>query len=195
MLSNVLVAAMLAVAAAAAGPVTERAAPQAQAMPVTQDDIDQFSYAAWVEDLIRDRSTALSPEQVASIHESRTVETGTNAGRLVARAPSCDTWGARAAASVLDAVKCIDTVAARGSNHCGIPAGKYGHVWCSQGTAELRGGTQNSAYVKNTCNNIARSAGKIMDACSKKAGTVQGYEYSWGDHDIVVILRNPNFVD
>lgn len=48
----------------------------------------------------------------------------------------------------------------------------------------------NAAILPDSSNDVARAGGFIMDKCTK-SGTVQGYEYAYGNGDLLVVINNP----
>ncbi|KAF4854202.1 hypothetical protein CGCSCA4_v001823 [Colletotrichum siamense] len=108
-------------------------------------------------------------------------------GRVRKRA-TCNTI-AGTQASVADAVSCINYLAGLGSTSCVVSNAKS--HFCTIGNAQITGVTSGSIPVASSCNDVARGAGYIMDACTLKDNTVQGSEFAYGNGDLLVWIRKP----
>ncbi|KAJ0314179.1 hypothetical protein Brms1b_007144 [Colletotrichum noveboracense] len=108
-------------------------------------------------------------------------------GRVRKRA-TCNTI-AGTQASVADAVSCINYLAGLGSTSCVVSNAKS--HFCTIGNAQITGVTSGSIPAASSCNDVARGAGYIMDACTLKDNTVQGSEFAYGNGDLLVWIRKP----
>ncbi|KAF4832932.1 hypothetical protein CGCTS75_v004414 [Colletotrichum tropicale] len=108
-------------------------------------------------------------------------------GRVRKRA-TCNTV-AGTQASVADAVSCINYLAGLGSTSCVVSNAKS--HFCTIGNAQITGVTSSSIPAASSCNDVARGAGYIMDACTLKDNTVQGSEFAYGNGDLLVWIRKP----
>ncbi|KAL1801380.1 hypothetical protein ACET3X_001722 [Alternaria dauci] len=137
-----------------------------------------FSWVSWVDSIIADPSTALSPEEAlaafnagASAPEDLLTkrQAFANCQQLTSSPPS-----------VGDAVACINDLAGRGraGQNCDVSS-ISGAVQCRIGSANIvtvRGGGSGGPTVVN-CNDIARAGGIIMDRCTRGDNTVSGTAY------------------
>ncbi|KAF3801383.1 hypothetical protein GCG54_00005539 [Colletotrichum gloeosporioides] len=91
--------------------------------------------------------------------------------------------------TVADAVSCINYLAGLGSTSCVVSNAKS--HFCTIGNAQITGVTSGSIPAASSCNDVARGAGYIMDACTLKDNTVQGSEFAYGNGDLLVWIRKP----
>jgi hypothetical protein len=131
-----------------------------------------FSFANWVDTIIADPSTALSPEQaLEQFHKEET-----NAG-LAKRQDfrNCQQKGDQPALAQ-DAVSCINELADRGRAGQECDVNSTSKSQCRRGFAQIvtvKSNLQSGPKSMN-CNDIARAAGAIMDHCTKNGNTVTG---------------------
>ncbi|KAK5997629.1 hypothetical protein PT974_02993 [Cladobotryum mycophilum] len=135
-----------------------------------------FSFTSWVEDIIANpKGQHLSPEgavSAAALNDKGSLE----------KRVTCN--GGRTA-PVNDAVSCINQLAREGGE-CALDGGVD---FCTIGGAKIIGRTGGGGPVHHSvdCNEIARTAGKIMDACTT-GNVVSGSEYVPSDVYINVII-------
>ncbi|OLN86097.1 hypothetical protein CCHL11_05276 [Colletotrichum chlorophyti] len=106
---------------------------------------------------------------------------------------SCTFNNPGGAASVADAVWCIDFIVARANVLC--RAAVSGTSFCRRGQAQITGvvyGTNTPRDNARLCGNVGRSAGQITDACTRN-GLVFGQNNAWGNGNLRVHIRAPNF--
>ncbi|KAM5345694.1 hypothetical protein ACJ41O_011555 [Fusarium nematophilum] len=145
-----------------------------------------FSFESWVESIIANPDgDHLSPEEAVKAAEAS--RTG-GEGSLDERAWCWGDDNVTKAAYVPDAVKCINRLAAKGKKRCRVDGTG---LLCKIGRARIRAQTGGTTKTKqsDTCNNIARSAGKVMDKCTRADNTVHGSEYAWGNKYMVVNVQ------
>ncbi|KAH7174151.1 uncharacterized protein B0J16DRAFT_375072 [Fusarium flagelliforme] len=93
-------------------------------------------------------------------------------------------------ANVNEAVECINYLASLGSQAC--VATISGQSYCRRGDTQITGLSRKGNTQTNTCQEVARSAGLIMDRCSRGDGKVRGANEAWGNgNHLVDIRRNP----
>jgi hypothetical protein len=92
-----------------------------------------------------------------------------------------------------EAVVCTDFLASLGDQDCTADAG--GIAFCTQGDTQIFGSTPALPFPETStarCQDIARSAGRILDKCARLGGTIRGENGVEGNGDIsVVISRVP----
>ncbi|KAI1070459.1 hypothetical protein LB507_006684 [Fusarium sp. FIESC RH6] len=168
---------ILSAASALAGPVADKGA------------ADSFSFESWAKGIIANpEGTHLSPEAASktAINQTRIDD-----GALDKRELRCDTV-AGTSASVADAVWCIDFLARRPNQRCGVGAGGRSS-FCRHGLATIQGVSGRPVWEGGTsspCGNVARAAGRIMDKCTR-GGTVQGENTAYGNGYLHVHIRRP----
>ncbi|EQB55266.1 hypothetical protein CGLO_04829 [Colletotrichum gloeosporioides Cg-14] len=198
--------ALSAVAALAALAPLAAAAPTASAAP------EVFSFVKWVDGIIANpHGDNLTPEEAVeayykSVNASEAAALDWDYGRArkrdeaaeavspdwdygrVRKRATCNTI-AGTQASVADAVSCINYLAGLGSTSCVVSNAKS--HFCTIGNAQITGITSGSIPAASSCNDVARGAGYIMDACTLKDNTVQGSEFAYGNGDLLVWIRKP----
>jgi hypothetical protein len=146
------------------------------ALPAGTSDADiiesNFSFANWVDTLIADPSTALSPEDALEQFHQEEIHTGL-AKRQEFR--NCVQAGDQPALA-RDAVSCINELADRGraGQQCNVNSTSKSQ--CRRQFAQIvtvKADNQSKVNTMN-CNDIARAAGLIMDRCTKNGNTVSG---------------------
>ncbi|KAK1849735.1 hypothetical protein CCHR01_07637 [Colletotrichum chrysophilum] len=169
-------------------------APLAAAAPAATPAPEIFSFAKWVDGIIANPyGDNLTPEEaVEAYYKSRNevpeaASPDWDYGRVRKRA-TCNTI-AGTQASVADAVSCINYLAGLGSTSCVVSNAKS--HFCTIGNAQITGVTSGSIPAASSCNDVARGAGYIMDACTLKDNTVQGSEFAYGNGDLLVWIRKP----
>ncbi|KAJ0297668.1 uncharacterized protein N0V96_009964 [Colletotrichum fioriniae] len=131
--------------------------------------VGDWSWEHWVETIIADPESALSVDEAleaaakfAAAHENGSLEERQeqflvcNDGKPSAWAP--------------DAVTCINYLAGLNAN-CGT---RTATAMCTAGNAQIVGSGSGAGEVSTNCNNVARTAGRIMDRCWRSDNTVQG---------------------
>ncbi|KAF4956965.1 hypothetical protein FGADI_3377 [Fusarium gaditjirri] len=152
-------------------------------------DTAPFSLESWASGIIADPDGAHpNPEEAFALVVNQ-IET--YPGALEKRAVRCNTVP-RTSASVADAVWCIDFLARRPGQRCGVGAGGRSS-FCRHGLATIQGVSSYPVWKGGTsspCGNVARSAGRIMDKCTR-GGTVQGVNTAYGNGYLSVHIRRP----
>ncbi|KAK1776682.1 hypothetical protein QBC45DRAFT_395029 [Copromyces sp. CBS 386.78] len=136
--------------------------PFVAAAPTTTETLEGrevFSFEKWVDSIIANPDTALSPEQAIEAWTAST--NGTSSETLSKRAASCASMANQA--YVPDAVVCVSKLASLGSQACVANAVAY--FW-THGRARVVGVAGPVAKVSTTCQKVAQTAGKIMDQCT-----------------------------
>ncbi|KAH6669855.1 hypothetical protein B0J14DRAFT_105678 [Halenospora varia] len=104
---------------------------------------------------------------------------------LEARAPVCSrpgiAWG-----NTQEAVTCINQLAALGSTCVTDYAGRSLRR-C--GSTEIWSISRTSKGASTPCQNVARSAGLIMDACNQPDNRISGWAYAQGNGDFYIEIR------
>ncbi|KAL2878325.1 hypothetical protein SGCOL_006294 [Colletotrichum sp. CLE4] len=131
--------------------------------------VGDWSWEQWVETIIADPDSALSvdeaPEAAAksvaadldgSLEKRQEQFLVCNDGKPSAWAP--------------DAVTCINYLADLNAN-CGTVTAT---AICTAGNAQIVGSGSGAGEVSTHCNNVPRTAGRIMDRCWRSDNTVQG---------------------
>ncbi|KAF4440277.1 hypothetical protein FACUT_3498 [Fusarium acutatum] len=148
-----------------------------------------FSLESWASDIIADPDGAhLSPDEAYALAVNQTEADSRTLEKRVVR---CNTV-AGTSASVADAVWCIDFLARRPGQRCGVGAGGRSS-FCRHGLATIQGVSSYPVWKGGTsspCGNVARSAGRIMDKCTR-GGTVQGVNTAYGNGYLSVHIRRP----
>ncbi|KAJ3456970.1 hypothetical protein MRS44_014111 [Fusarium solani] len=156
--------------------------------PASNDNGAQaFSWENWVEGIIADpNGSHLSPED--AVEASKAAEAKRS---LDIRDASCRGDDvAEKSAYVPDAVACIDQLASYGDKAC--KANSAVTVMCKIGGAQITAVVPGGRYpTSDTCQNMARAAGKIMDKCTRADQTVNGADYSFGNGNIAIQLSAP----
>ncbi|KAI8290322.1 hypothetical protein K4K60_006270 [Colletotrichum sp. SAR11_57] len=129
-----------------------------------------FSFASWVEDIIANPDTALSPEQAVAAANSATVVS--SAGGLTKRA-WCPADFKDAPSG--DAAACLDDLARKGSAGTNCVLAQSRIQMCRIGGAQILS-TGNTGTHSVNCNDIARTGGLIFDSCYRADNTVKGSE-------------------
>jgi hypothetical protein len=131
-----------------------------------------FSFASWVDTIIADPNTALSPEEALEQFHKEAIHNGL-AKRQEFR--NCAQIGDQPALA-RDAVSCINELADRGraGQQCNVNATSKSQ--CRRQYAQIvtvKADNQSKVNTMN-CNDIARAAGLIMDRCTRNGNTVAG---------------------
>ncbi|TDZ29455.1 hypothetical protein C8034_v000383 [Colletotrichum sidae] len=158
---------------------------------VREAEVVPFSFEKWAEDIIANpNGKHLSPEEAFAVgfNQTSTGEDGLEKRQADVR---CTFDRNGDAASAADAVWCIDFIAARSNVAC--RAVVSGTSFCRRGQAQITGVAHGGNPPKDTsspCGNVARSAGQIMDACTR-SGLVYGENSAWGNGNMAVHIRKP----
>jgi hypothetical protein len=162
----------------------------ATAIPAGTSDTDiiesNFSFANWVDTLIADPSTALSPDEALEQFHKEETNTGL-AKREDFR--NCQQKGDQPALAQ-DVVSCINELADRGRAGQMCDVNSTSKSQCRRGFAQIVTVKANlqSGPTSMNCNDIARTAGLIMDRCTKNGNTVTGQAII---NDIAVHVQEP----
>ncbi|KAF6812942.1 hypothetical protein CMUS01_12954 [Colletotrichum musicola] len=167
--------------------------PSISAAPTTAEalevraETEVFSFEKWAEDIIANPGgNHLSPDEAVALAFN---QTSTDEHTIQKRA-SCNIV-AGSPASAADAVWCIDFIAARANVKC--EAAVSGTSFCRRGLAQITGvsgGFNPPRSTSTLCGNVARSAGAIMDQCTRN-GQVYGTTAAWGNGNLAVHIRHP----
>ncbi|KAK6213118.1 hypothetical protein QIS74_09120 [Colletotrichum tabaci] len=172
-------------------------APLAAAAPAATDsnldvraaDAVPFSFAKWADDIIANpNGQHPSPEEAMALAFNQTSTDGLEKRQADV---SCEFNRPGQSASVADAVWCIDFIAQRANVQC--RAVVSGTSFCRRGQAQITGvafGGNPPRDTSSPCGNVARSAGAIMDACTRN-GLVYGQNNAWGNGNMAVHIRSP----
>ncbi|KXH26342.1 hypothetical protein CSIM01_03720 [Colletotrichum simmondsii] len=131
--------------------------------------VGDWSWEHWVETIIADPESALSVDEAleAAAKSAATHEDGSLDRRqeqfLVCNDGKPSAWAP-------DAVTCINYLAGLNAN-CGTSTAT---AMCTAGNAQIVGSGSGAGEVSTNCNNVARTAGRIMDRCWRSDNTVQG---------------------
>ncbi|KAM0438458.1 hypothetical protein ACHAPT_001207 [Fusarium lateritium] len=148
---------------------------------------ETFSWESWVEGIIADpNADHLSPEDAIKAAQATASKRS-----LDIRDPKCSGDDApEGNAKELGAVNCINKLAALGDKACKVNDAVT--IMCSQDGAQITAVVPGGRYpTSDTCNNMARAAGRIMDKCFRGDYTVNGREYSLGNSNIAIHLTAP----
>ncbi|CAI0649936.1 unnamed protein product [Colletotrichum noveboracense] len=143
-----------------------------------------FSFASWVEDIIANPDTALSPEQAVAAANSASVVS--SAGGLTKRA-WCPAEMKDAPSG--DAAACLNDLARKGSAGTNCVVGQSAIQMCRIGGAELVGTKAEAGTYTVNCNDIARTGGLIFDTCYRADNTVKGSELCITNSNIQVNIQ------
>ncbi|KAL2153599.1 hypothetical protein VTH82DRAFT_4754 [Thermothelomyces myriococcoides] len=159
--------------------------------PVSTLSSTSFSFEQWVEDIIANPDTAASVEEAVAAAEA--AEVVGRAGGLLARddadAVDCNReprgWKRT---SAQEAAACIDELARRGGNGevCAIGQGKLSAQFCRRGSAQIAGSKAVQSRQGVNCNDVARTAGLIFDACWRADETIVGSRIRWNNGNIQI---------
>ncbi|KAL0947837.1 hypothetical protein HGRIS_013899 [Hohenbuehelia grisea] len=140
-----------------------------------------FSFAQWVDDIITNPDTALTPVQAVEAANAAAVIA--SAGSLQKRAWCQDQFKS---APANDAAACLDTLARLGSQgvQCTVPADRSDIQMCRIGGAQVVSSKGPAGEHSANCNDVARTGGLIFDSCWRAENTVKGSE---------ICVGNPNF--
>ncbi|KAF1845385.1 uncharacterized protein K460DRAFT_366273 [Cucurbitaria berberidis CBS 394.84] len=133
-----------------------------------------FSFSAWVDSLIADPSTALTPsEAIAAFNSSLTSSSSALSKRQEFR--NCNQKGSRPA-KVPEAVWCINYLADRGrkGETCDLGTQFVAKAQCTWYDAQIVSIRTRGALTGINCNEIAKAGGSIMDHCFRADNTVAG---------------------
>ncbi|KAM7203602.1 hypothetical protein V8F20_003897 [Naviculisporaceae sp. PSN 640] len=160
----------------------------------------RFSFRTWVEDIIQNPDgNHLSPEEAiaawqasAQSNYTRPFSAQGNYTRpfghiLRARGdPATCNESQHTGAPIPDAVYCIRSLAAKGTQDC--PTDGYAE-YCQFQNALIDGTGTKGTRFGSYCNDIARGAGYIMDSCSRIDNTVEGSGFVEGNGEIKVRIH------
>ncbi|KAK2043093.1 hypothetical protein LZ31DRAFT_555490 [Colletotrichum somersetense] len=173
-----LVPLVVAAPAAAADNIEVRAA---EAVP--------FSFEKWADDIIANpNGQHPSPEEAIALAFNQTSTDGLEKRQADV---SCTFNDPAHSASVADAVWCIDFIAQRANVACRAVVSATS--FCRRGQAQITGVATGGNPPRDTsspCGDVARSAGAIMDACTRN-GLVYGENNAWGNGNMRVHIRSP----
>ncbi|CCC06083.1 hypothetical protein SMACR_00300 [Sordaria macrospora] len=152
----------------------------AAATPTAATTEPVFSFAKWVDDVVTNPETALSPEEawqayLDTANSTTSVPVAARGGVEKRWDPevSCNNYDPGPAWAP-DAVWCINNLAAKGSTACVAGSVTY---FCTRGRARITGVySPPSGRVGQTssCQQVAQSAGRIMDTCTAPNQYVEG---------------------
>ncbi|KAF9881682.1 hypothetical protein CkaCkLH20_00828 [Colletotrichum karsti] len=130
-----------------------------------------FSFAQWVEDIIANPDTALTPEEAVAAAQSAAVVT--SAGGLSKRAWCQD---ALKSAPAGDATACLNDLARKGAQGitCTVGQGQSSVQMCQIGGAKIVSSKPDQPAQGANCNDVARTGGLIFDSCYRADNTVKG---------------------
>ncbi|KAL8377042.1 hypothetical protein RB595_007937 [Gaeumannomyces hyphopodioides] len=132
-----------------------------------------FSFAQWVEDIIATPEKALTPEQAV---EAWNATVATMDPRVLEKRVICNNV-AGTEASVPDAVICINFLAALGDYRCETSTvSQFAYSGSNPGARIVGVGAGGGGVSSSRCQDVARTAGQIMDSCTRADGLVQGVE-------------------
>ncbi|WYZ36480.1 hypothetical protein EsH8_XV_000033 [Colletotrichum jinshuiense] len=157
------------------------------------DAVEVFSFVKWVDGIIANpNGDNLTPEEAVqawrkSINATQSVVASTVDSHLQKRV-SCNTI-AGTEAYVPDAVTCINYLASLGGQACVVSEARS--IFCTAGNAQISGVRGISIPVSSSCNDVARGAGYVMDACTRADNLVQGSEFAYGNGNLLVWIRAP----
>ncbi|KAJ5001183.1 hypothetical protein K4K48_001711 [Colletotrichum sp. SAR 10_66] len=137
--------------------------------PVSQTT---FSFAEWVEDIIANPETALSPDD--AVAAANAAEIVSSSGGLTKRA-WCQAHFPDAPAA--DAAACLDDLARKGAQGimCGSADNEYALQMCRiRGAQVVASKGANIGPTSANCNDVARTGGLIFDSCWRADNTVKG---------------------
>ncbi|EXF83041.1 hypothetical protein CFIO01_06213 [Colletotrichum fioriniae PJ7] len=157
--------------------------------------VGDWSWEYWVETIIADPESALSVDEAleaaaksAAAHESWSlissnhlgldVRAGCTHANMIPADGSLEERqeqflvcnDGKPSAWAPDAVTCINYLAGLNAN-CGT---RTATAMCTAGNAQIVGSGSGAGEVSTNCNNVARTAGRIMDRCWRSDNTVQG---------------------
>ncbi|KAM5344514.1 hypothetical protein ACJ41O_013050 [Fusarium nematophilum] len=157
------------------------------ALPAKPVAVEQFSYEKWVDGIIADpNGNHLSPEEAV---KARMASVAAHPGSLSTRA-TCRADGEMKPANAEDAVACINYLASLGGQIC---RAKVVTRFCTIGNAAITGVASGGvSEAEDTCEHVARAAGKIMDKCTRADKSVNGQELSWGQEKMAVHIHHPS---
>lgn len=144
-----------------------------------------FSFEKWVDSIIANPDTALSPEQAIEAWAASTNGTAVSEASQLSKR-SCVAMADQA--YVPDAIVCINKLASLGSQAC--VANAVAFFW-THGRAQVVGVAGPVAMVSTTCQKVAQTAGKIMDQCTNGQFT-GGQLPNVADSRMAVHLRLPS---
>ncbi|KAK3949501.1 hypothetical protein QBC32DRAFT_364216 [Pseudoneurospora amorphoporcata] len=172
---------------ALAAPATVTATESVAATKSKAAGHERFSFAKWVDTIIADPDTALSPQEALQAYLD-TVNSTTSAPAHDKRWDSqyeCN-YNSDKQAKASDAVICINNLAAAGQVPCtarkvtsNSGTGMSTLVYCLYGTAMLgpAGPWYDDSSKWGTCQSIAQTAGAIMDTCTQPNAMVAGIRW------------------
>ncbi|KAF2029501.1 hypothetical protein EK21DRAFT_89742 [Setomelanomma holmii] len=149
----------------------------ATAMPAGTSDpsivVSDFSIANWVDSITTDPSTALTPEEVL---EKFNGGIGNPLSKRQEFANCVNKSDDGEAANANDAIACINELAARGQAGQMCDVNSTQKSQCKKGRAQIVSvkGDPNKGPTSVNCNELARTAGVIMDHCFRADQTVTG---------------------
>lgn len=133
-----------------------------------------FSWSGWVEDIIANPDTALTPDE--AVEAATASQVVTTSGGLQKRAPDCG-FPANFAPG-RDAAACLDDLTRKGQRGvmCGMPNNVFNIQMCRIGRAQVIGSRGTFVPEPTNCINVARTGGLIFDSCWRSGDIVKGSE-------------------
>ncbi|VBB79410.1 Putative protein of unknown function [Podospora comata] len=154
-----------------------------------------FSWSGWVEDIIANPDTALTPDE--AVEAATASQVVTTSGGLQKRAPDCGfpanfapvcpptpllRYNARVSTTDIqqgrDAAACLDDLTRKGQRGvmCGMPNNVFNIQMCRIGRAQVIGSRGTFVPEPTNCINVARTGGLIFDSCWRSGDIVKGSE-------------------
>ncbi|KAI4726290.1 hypothetical protein E4T49_05915 [Aureobasidium sp. EXF-10728] len=100
-----------------------------------------------------------------------------------------DNWDRWTRGNTNEAVQCINQLAALGDQACEAAASAV--QFCRYGNTVIMGMSRKpiaSDIASSRCQDVARGAGLIMDACTRGDGTVMGQNPAWGNGNLLITI-------
>ncbi|KAK3386380.1 hypothetical protein B0T20DRAFT_511760 [Sordaria brevicollis] len=162
------------------------AAPTVEALDTRQTEI--FSFEKWVNSIIVNPETALTPEQAVEAWEVSTKNGTISSGSsLSKRYVSCTT--AVGPTTAQDAAIVVNKLAALGAQACVSYTSTF---FMTYGQAQCVGVVSSPPYpVTTTCQKVAQTGGLIMDQCTKSNGVTGGQASNVANSRMIVHLGFP----
>ncbi|KAK1656847.1 hypothetical protein BDP55DRAFT_721873 [Colletotrichum godetiae] len=131
--------------------------------------VGDWSWEQWVETIIANPDSALSvDEALEAAAKSVAADLDGSLEKRQEQFLVCN--DGKPSAWAPDAVTCINYLADLNAN-CGTVTVT---AMCTAGNAQIVGSGSGAGEVSTHCNNVARTAGRIMDRCWRSDNTVQG---------------------
>ncbi|KAH7324090.1 hypothetical protein BKA65DRAFT_512055 [Rhexocercosporidium sp. MPI-PUGE-AT-0058] len=106
--------------------------------------------------------------------------------KLEARYPNCDRANV-GFGHTKEAVQCINQLAALGSTPCVTDYG--GRKLRTCGGTLIWSVSRVPRGARTTCENVAKTLGRIMDVCNRPDDNIQGNDFVFGNGDFYVEIR------